>query len=82
MREPTAAFLAGSNKQALKHHGSSRKAAAEARTPYSTGKRILKKQEQLQVSKQRGIGAPSALDNKAAHDLLGEHTTDSCPALQ
>ena len=30
MREPTAAFLVGRNKQALKHHGSSRKAAAEA----------------------------------------------------
>ena len=32
MREPTAAFLVGRNKQALKHHGSSRKAAAEAGT--------------------------------------------------
>ena len=32
MRELTAAFLAGCNKQAIKHHGSSRKAAAEAKT--------------------------------------------------
>ena len=32
MRELTAASLAGSNKQAIKHHGYIRKAAAEAET--------------------------------------------------
>ena len=65
LREPSAAFLAGSNKHALKHHGSSRKAAAVAVTPYYTEWRILKKLEQPQVSKQRRIGPLSALDNKA-----------------
>ena len=77
MREPTAGFLAGSNKQGIKHHNSNRKAAAEAGTPYSTEWRILKKMEQTQVSKQRRIGPLSALDNKAAYDLLGELTMDS-----
>ena len=77
MREPSAAFLAGSNKQALKHHGSSRKAAADAETPCSTVWRILKKLEQPQVSNQRSIGPLSALDNEAAYDLLSEHTVDS-----
>ena len=38
---------------------------------------ILKKLEQPHVSKQRRIGPLSALDNKAAYDLLGEHTADS-----
>ena len=66
MREPTAAFLAGSNKQAIKHHSSTRKASSEANTSYSTEWRILKKLEQTQVSKQRRIGPLSALDNKAA----------------
>ena len=77
MREPIAAFLAGRNKQALKHHGSSRKAEAEAQTSYYTEWSILKKLEQPHVSKQRRIGSLSALDNEAAYDLLGEHTTDS-----
>ena len=52
-------------------------AAAEAGTPYSTEWRILKKLEQTQVSNQQRIGPLSALDNKAAYDLLGELTADS-----
>ena len=74
---PTAAFLADSNKQALKHHVSKRKAAAEAKTPYSIDWRILKKLEQTQVSNQRHIGPLSALDNKAANELLCELTAYS-----
>ena len=77
MREPTAASLAGCNKQVIKHPGSNRKAAAEAGTPYSTEWGILKKLEQTQVSKQRRIGPLSALENEAAYDLLGELTADS-----
>ena len=77
MREPTAAFLAGSYKHALKHHGSSRKAPAEAKTLCYTEWRILNKLEQPQEAKQRRIGPFSALDNKAAYDLLGEHIAES-----
>ena len=77
MRVPTAAFLAGSTKQAGKHHGLSRMADAEAGTSYYTEWSIPKKLEQPHMSKQRRIGPLSALDNKAAYDPLGEHTADS-----
>ena len=81
MRKPKTAFLSDSLHQSLKHLGSIRKAAAEVSTPYSTAWRILKKQKQPHVSKQRRISSLSAQDDKAAYDLLGKHTA-ACAAAQ
>ena len=74
LRQPSS--LAVTSK-ALKHHVTRRMAAAEAGTQYSTEWRILKKLEQTQVSNQRHIGPLSALENKAAYDLLRKLTADS-----
>jgi hypothetical protein len=81
MKKPEAAILSGRLQQALRHVGSIRKAAAEVRIPYSTAWRMLNGMEQLHVSKQRRVGSLSALDDKAAYDMLDKHTA-ACAAAQ
>ena len=81
MRKPKAAFLLGRLQQAIKLLGSVRKAAAEVGIPKTTAWRMLQRLEQPQVSKQRRPGSLSALDDKAAYDLLGERSA-SCTAVQ
>jgi hypothetical protein len=81
MKKPQTDILSGRLQQALKHVGSIRKAAAEVKIPYSTAWRILKSLDQPQVSRPRRLGSLSALEDKAAYDMLGEHTA-ACAAAQ
>jgi hypothetical protein len=81
MRDPRKALRSGHLQQALKHSVSLRKAAKEAGIPYSTAWRMSKALEQLSRLKRRRRGSLQTLDDKAAYDLLGEHTA-ACAAVQ
>lgn len=81
MKEHSKSILSGRLQQALKHHGSIRKAAAEVCMPYSTARRILMTVGKPQVPRQRRKGSLSAHEDEAVYDLLGENTA-ACVAVQ
>jgi hypothetical protein len=81
MKKPDTTFNFGRLQQALRQHGTIRKASRDVGIPYATAWRMLNRMEQPQVSRQRRSDSLSAVEDASAYELFGQHTA-ACAASQ